>query len=119
MFAGSEVFSGLKEGGYAFLAVLLFIGNFLQNAGIKSALKTLTTEVKNSHTAAVADIAKVATGLADSTKNLMESLSKVLESQHSMLATQQVQGTNQLNQTHALNEVVRELISIIRDGERN
>lgn len=110
----SEVFDGLKAGGYAALALIMFMGNSLLNMSLKREMEDVKVTVSNAVTA----ISTVASAVTASTNKLADSLTKVLDSQHEMVANQMVQSTNQLNQTHALNEVVRELIGIIRAGDR-
>jgi hypothetical protein len=114
LFNSLDVTESLKAGGYAALALFMFVANFIQINSLKTEMK----EVKKSHTEAMVAISKVATAMSSSTEKLADSFTKVLDSQRELLTNQQLQSNNQLNQTHALNEVVRELIGIIREGDR-
>lgn len=104
-----------KDGGLLAVAILLFFLNFQQNYGIKksneSLLKSnesLVSAVKESNTAVATQLSALAKTLGEGQKALTENLASVIKNQ-------EILATNQSNQTHTTNEVVRELISVIRE----
>jgi hypothetical protein len=113
-----DPFAAYKEGGLLAVAILLFIANFIQNYGLKKsndalveAIKAANVEAGRANVAIVGQMTEMAQTLADGQAQAVRDLSAVIKNQE-LLAT------NQMNLTHTNNEVVRELINIIRDGER-
>ena len=132
-----------KEGGLMAVAIILFIANFVQNYGIKKASEALIKTIQESNTAAVkvsqARLDKMGfltQALVDNQMQITQHLATVIQNQaalatlsrgqeltlselSSVLKNQEVLASNLMNLTHTTNEVVRELITLIRDSERS
>lgn len=108
-----------KEGGFLAVAALLFLFNFVQNFGLKKSNEALVEAVKQSNTEAVAANQAVVTRLSEVAKTLAEGQDRTLQDLTAVIKNQELLATNQMNLTHTNNDVVRELITIIRDGERS
>jgi hypothetical protein len=131
-----------QDAGLLGIALMLFILNFVQNYGIKKSNEQLVASLKQAHvdsveahTDVVAKLAVSVKALTDGQERADRNLLAILKNQDlmdvlksgqdaalddltSVIKSQEVLATNQMNLTHTTNEVVRELITIIRDGER-
>lgn len=108
-----------QDGGLLAVAVLLFIANFVQNFGIKKSNETLVKSLEQANTTAAAANQSVAVRLTGMAETLAVGQAKLAEGLAAVIKNQDILATNQMHLSHSSNDVVRELITIIRDGDRS
>lgn len=106
-----------KQGGLILVAITMFVGNFCQNWGIKKSSEKLAesmSELVGKLGEAHQHTSEALTAMQQSTASTLE---RVLDTQHAVTEALASQSANLLNLTHSLNEVVRELLGIIREAK--
>jgi hypothetical protein len=106
-----------KQGGLILVAITLFIGNFCQNWGIKKSSEKLAESVAELVVRLAEAHQQTSEVLASMQQSMSLTLQRVLDTQHDVTEALASQSANQLNLTHSLNEVVRELLGIIRGAK--
>ena len=120
-----------QDAGMLGVAVMLFLVNAVQNYGIKKSNEQVIAALKQANLDAAAATKSLTDGQDDVGRHLTAVLKNqdaltvlktgqdtVLRELTAVIKSQEVLAANQMNLTHTTNEVVRELITIIKDGER-
>ncbi|TSA40052.1 hypothetical protein D4R30_00230 [archaeon] len=107
-----------KEGGLMAVAVILFIANFVQNYSIRKSNEALLDAITQSNAGGVSANQAVSLKLTDLTQALAVGQDLLSQALAAVAKNQEVLAAHQTNLIHTNNDIVRELITIIRDGER-
>jgi hypothetical protein len=113
-----DPFAAYKEGGLLAVAMLLFLFNFIQNFGIKKSNDVLVEALRQANLTSAAANQVIVTQLMNVAQTIADGQDHLAQELAAVVKNQELLATNQMNLTHTNNEVVRELINIIRDGER-
>jgi ABC-type transporter Mla subunit MlaD len=106
-----------KQGGLILVAITMFVGNFCQNWGIKNSSEKLAESVSDLVKNLAETHQHTSEALASMHHSVADTLQRVLENQHEVAESLAAQAASLLSLTHSLNEVVRELLGIIREAK--